>query len=358
MSVSLNRRQMFAGAALIAGAPALVRADTLLAAAPNPALPLDIAELGQIDKALEDKIARLADRTGIVRYAFAAVDVARGRAAYVREGELFPMQSLFKLPIAVAFMRLVETGDARLATKVRVTAGDIAPGRSPLAEQLRQAPQVLTLQKLMEHMLLNSDNTATDELMKAVGGPAKIQETLKELNIEDIRVDRLERELQPEAMGLKGVEINYSDANAFDTAYAALSEAQQRTALEKYMRDQRDTANARGIAKLLMRLSSGRLIQPRYADFILKLMRETKTGEDRLKAGLPKGWTFAHRGGTSATVLNTVAAFNDAGLAISPAGQKIIIVTLISGAMKTYVELAAFQQYVARAVVESWGVTA
>jgi hypothetical protein len=35
---------------------------------------------------------------------FAAVDVARGRTAFLREGELFPLQGVIALPIAVAIV--------------------------------------------------------------------------------------------------------------------------------------------------------------------------------------------------------------------------------------------------------------
>jgi beta-lactamase class A len=66
------------------------------------------------------------------------------------------------------------------------------------------------------------------------------------------------------------------------------------------------------------------------------------------------GWTFAHRGGTSLTVLGRTAAFNDVGLATNKAGAKIAIVLLISDATLPTVELARFHRATARAVLQEW----
>jgi beta-lactamase class A len=196
LTLRLDRRQVLLGAASAAFTSAVVRAETL------PPIAQDVALLGAPDGILEGKIAALAGEAGL-RVGFAAVDLVKGRTAFVRGGELFPMQSVTKLPIAVAFLRLVQRGEAKLEARVRLAAVDIAPGRSPLAAKLRRRPTVFTARQLMEHMLLNGDNTATDALMKLAGGPEKIQATVRSFDIEGLRVDRYERDLQPQALGLE-----------------------------------------------------------------------------------------------------------------------------------------------------------
>ena len=174
MGAILSRRSMLTTAAAFALAQAVARAADEL-----PPLAQDVAALGAPDPSLEAKIAGLANEAGLTKVGFAAVDLAKGRTAFVRGGELFPMQSIYKLPIAVAFLRMVQRGEARLETKVQLTAADVAPGNSPMSGRLRQKPTTFTARQLLDHMLLNSDNTAADALIKLGGGPEKIQATIK-----------------------------------------------------------------------------------------------------------------------------------------------------------------------------------
>jgi beta-lactamase class A len=120
------------------------------------------------------------------------------------------------------------------------------------------------------------------------------------------------------------------------------------------LRDRRDTASPRALATLLFKLLSSHLIQPRFVTLVLDLMRRTKTGEDRLKGGMLPGWTIAHRGGTSLTVLGRTAAFNDVGVATGKSGGRIAIVLLISDATLASDELARFHRATARAVLQEW----
>jgi beta-lactamase class A len=343
-----HRRHILLGAVALA---LTVRAGN---ADPLPAVAQDVAALGAPDPALETKIATLAAEAGLARIGFAAVDLTQGRTAFVRGGELFPMQSVYKLPIALAFLRLAQQGTVRLESKVRLSEADIAPGRSPLAERLRRKPTVFTARQLLDHMLLNSDNTATDALIKLAGGPDKLQAVVKTFAIDGLRIDRYERDLQPQALGLKP-DPALADPAALEAALASLGETKQKEALARFLRDPRDTASPRAIATLIVKLVGGHLVQPRFAMIVLDLMRRTKTGADRLKGGMTPGWTFAQRGGMSRPVLGTTAVFNDAGLATHKNGAKIAIALFIEGATLAPDELARFHRATARAVLQAWG---
>jgi beta-lactamase class A len=347
MSPTFDRRTFLLAAAALALAPRASAAETA------PPIAQDVALLGAPDPALEAKIAALANEAGL-HVGFAAVDLVKGRTAFVRGGELSPMQGVAKLPLAIAILRLVQDGKLAPESRVRLTAADIAPGRSPLAARLRKKPTQFTVRQLIEHLLLNADNTAADALAKLAGGPAKVQAALKSFDIEGLRIDRFERTLQPEAVGLEP-SAAYADPAAFDKAVAALPEAKLTDARTRYLRDPRDSASPRAVATLIFKLLSGHLIQPRYAMLILDLMRRTKTGDDRLKGGMLPGWTFAHASGTARTMLGTTAVFHDAGLATSKKGAKIAIVLFIEDAALSPPELARFHRAVARAVLQAWG---
>ena len=316
----LTRRTLLLGAAF-ALAPLARAAD------PLGAIAQDVANLGAPDTALEAKIAALASEAGLAKVGFAAVDMDRGRTAFVRGGELFPMEGLNKLPIAVAYLKLVQDGAARLDARIYLKASDIVPGRSPIAERLRKRRTRFTARQLIEHMLLNGDATATDALIARAGGIKGIQAALKRLKLDGVRVDRTERRLAKDI--------------------AALS-------LDRYLADARDTASARGLAGLVVRLASGNLLQPRLTKFVLDLMQRTKSGDDRLKGGMLKGWTFAHRAGLARQAEGVVVAFHDAGLATSKANARIALALCLERASLAPAELERFHSTVARTVLEAW----
>ncbi len=316
----LSRRSLLIGAAF-ALTPLARAADQL------GAIAQDVANLGAPDATLEAKIAALAGDLGLTKVGFAAVDMDKGRTAFVRGGELFPMEGLNKLPIAVAFLKLVQDGAARLDARIFLKAADIVPGRSPIADRLRKRRTRFTARQLIEHMLLNGDTTATDALIARAGGVKGIQAALKRLKLEGVRIDRTERQL------------------AKDTA--ALT-------LDRYLADARDSTSARAYASLIVRLVAGHLVQPRLAKFVLDLMQRTKSGDDRLKAGMLKGWTFAHRAGLARNVEGVVPAFHDGGLATSKANEKVALVLCVERANLAPADLAKFHAAAARAVLEAW----
>lgn len=345
----LDRRHLLLAAAATLLAPGAHAANTQA----TPAVAQDVALLGAPDTLLEAKIAALAQEAGLPRIGFAAVDIIKGRTAFVRGGELFPMQGIYMLPIAVAYLRMVQYYGARLEAKTRLTTADISPGRSPLAQRLRAKPTTFTAQQLIEHMLLNGDTTANDALLKMAGGPQTIQATIKDFAIDGLRVDRYQREAQPQALGLEP-NAAFADAAALDKAFAALDEAKQKDALAKFVRDQRDTASPRAIAMLLVKVASSHLIQPRYATLLFDLMRRSKLAEDRLKGGLPGDWTFSHMAATSRTVQGVTPVFHDAGIASHKKDGRIVLVLFIEGATLSPAELAQFHRATARSVVEAW----
>jgi beta-lactamase class A len=103
-----------------------------------------------------------------------------------------------------------------------------------------------------------------------------------------------------------------------------------------------------------VRLATGNLMQPRLTKFVLDLMQRTKSGDDRLKAGMLKGWTFAHRAGLARVAEGVVPAFHDAGLATSKTNARIALVLCIERASLAPAELAQIHRAVARAVLEAW----
>ena len=351
MTTTFTRRRLLAAGLALAVAPAFLPAT---ASATTAVPPQDIAALGAPDRTLEARLATLARSLEGTRIGVAVVDIDAGRTALLNADEMFPMQGVSTLPVAIAVLHLAEQDVINLERMLTLTSADIAPGRSPLAARLKVRPVRFTARQLIEHMLLNGDTTATDALVRLAGGPGAIRSALARLDAaEGLRIDRYERELQPAVFGLKPDKA-FADPTRFRAAIDALDPQVRRKAQARYLQDPRDTASPRAIASLYARLEQGRLLQRRNAALVLDLLRRSKSGLDRLSAGMTKGWTLAHRGGQTPTIDDFTAVFNDSGIASGRGASRIAIVVFMEGATQPVGTLAAFHQSLARSVLAAW----
>ena len=347
MTTQLSRRHMLAAGLALVCVPSAARAASAVP-------PQDIAALGAPDRSLEARLSALASQLKAAQVGIAVIDVDAGRTALVNADQMFPMQALSGLPVAVAVLHLAEQGEVNLDRLVTLGARDIAPGRSPLAARLRARSMKFTARQLLEHMLLNGDATATDAVIALAGGPARIQKALVRIDCaEGLRVDRYERDVQPAVFGL-APDASFADARRLDASIMAASMDDRRRAQWRYLRDPRDTASPRAIAGLYARLEQGHLLQRRNASFVLDLLRRSRTGMDRLSAGIGKGWTIAHRGGQTRAVDGFTAVFNDSGIATARTGERIALAVFVEASTLPTERLEAFQSQVARTVLEAW----
>jgi len=204
---------------------------------------------------------------------FAALDLATGRRLALHDNEGFPMQSVFKLPVAIAVLHQVDARKLSLARTVTLTAADARGGKAMVIA----APGRETIGRLLEAMVVDSDNTACDKLLSLIGGPAAVDAQVRKLGVEGIAIRVTEQEM----MTGKG------DNMATPAAMVAL--------LAKVARGELglSRASARRLDKLLLAVT---------------------TGPNRLKAGVPAGTPVAHKTGTSGTTNGVTDATNDAGL--------------------------------------------
>jgi len=124
-----------------------------------------------------------ADRTNELRDRIEQISqAARGRvgvkATVLETGESvtlngdrqFPMQSVYKFPIAMAVLAQVDRGKLKLDQKIRVEASDFVSDlqHSPIRDENPQGVE-LSLAELLKYMVSESDGTACDVLLKLVG---------------------------------------------------------------------------------------------------------------------------------------------------------------------------------------------
>ncbi|MFI5160974.1 MAG: class A beta-lactamase, subclass A2 [Sphingobacteriales bacterium] len=197
------------------------------------------------------------------------------------------MHSVFKFPIAMTVLNLVDKGKYKLDEKMKLRKSDMAAPKaySPLRDKYPDGTE-MTLSDILGYMISLSDNTACDYLLKKIGGPQIVESYVRSL-------------------GIKGIAIKASEADmasAWEVQYT-------------------NWGKPADLVQLLVILYKGKALSRTSNNFLLKIMTETSTGPNRIKGLLPKDAVVAHKTGTSGT--------NDAGL--TPATNDIGIITLPNG---------------------------
>jgi beta-lactamase class A len=208
----------------------------------------------------------------------------------------FPMQSVYKLPISMAVMKQVDAGKIKLEQKVAVTKSDfVRVGQySPIRDRNPNGAEI-TVSELLRFAISESDGTASDVLMKLVGGPQAVQAYLAELSVTDMIVLNTEKEIGQDW------QVQYRNFSTPDAAVALL-----RALHEK-----------RGLSESSQAL-------------LLKYMIESTPGAKRLKGLLPADSIVAHKTGTSGTEKGITAATNDIGIITLPNGKHLAIAVFVS----------------------------
>ena len=285
-----------------------------------------------------------------------AVQRIDGEWALVQRGdELFPQQSVSKIWVAMTALDAVDQGRVRLDQPVRIGPEDLTLFYQPLASTVRaQGSVTMTVRELIETAITRSDNTANDSLLRTVGGPEAVRRFIAKKDLGAIRFGPGERLLQSGTAGLNWQQA-YSIGRAFEQARAALPDATRKAAMDAYLANPVDGASPAAIASALTRLARGNLLSPESTEYLLDVMSRTRSGPQRLKAGLPAGWKFGHKTGTGQNYKGMTAGYNDIGIATAPDGTRYAIVVLLGTTTSPIPERMALMQAVSGAVAEFHG---
>ncbi len=265
----------------------------------------------------------------------------------------YSMQSVMKLVVGAAAMDAIDQGRLRLDEPVVVRREDLSLYVQPIAKLVGPDGYRTTIGDLIARAVIESDSAATDILFARVGGARGIAAFLARKGIRDLRVDRDERHLQTESVGLTWKPA-YVDADVLDRDIDGVPEARRTAAFAAYLKDPRDTSTPKAMVRFLHALATGRLLSPESARHLIAVMNRTVTFPDRLKAGTPDSWTLGHKTGTSMTWNGVNGATNDVGILTAPDGHSIVVAVFISGSRRSSAERAALMANVARAVTAAY----
>jgi beta-lactamase class A len=254
--------------------------------------------------------------------------IQSAEAACVNAKQGFSLQSVMKLVAGLAVLDAVDRGQQRLDDTILIQRKDLSLYVQPIADLVGKDGYRTTVGDLIRRAIVDSDSAAADILIAKLGGPPAVQSFLQRKGISGVRIDRDERHLQTEISGLTW-RPEYIDPPTLEEAKAAVPTAERTRAYRRYQSDPRDTATPRGMASLLQKLAAGKLLSPSSTRYVMEVMEKTVTFPDRLKAGVPKGWTIAHKTGTSGSWQGVTAATNDVGILKTPDGAFLAIAVFI-----------------------------
>jgi beta-lactamase class A len=176
-----------------------------------------------------------------------------------------PMQSVFKLPLAITVLHQIEQGTLSLDQRVRFLPQDrILPHvYSPLQDQYPDAGVDVPLRELLRLDVALSDNVAADILLRLAGDPKVVNTYIA-------------------ALGVSGFHLQDSEA----VLHREVS-AQYRNWFEPT-----------GAVQLLRRISDNSPLTSEHTDLLLGWMTSDARTK-RLEGDLPTGTRVAHKSGTS-----------------------------------------------------------
>ena len=227
------------------------------------------------------------------------VHLESGRELFINRDEPFPMASTFKVPVAVQILTLVDSGKVRLDSMVTVAPSDLHPGSGTLTSLFNKPGVSLSIRNIMELMLLISDNSAADILLRTAGRGPAVNARLAALGVRGISVDRPTVQLIADALGVKNLPPeNELTPERFRDLMRAVTPDDRTHAADTFSRDRRDTSTPEGMARLLEKVWRRQALSPASTDLLLDIMRRCQTGPGRIKGMLPPEVVVMHKTGT------------------------------------------------------------
>jgi beta-lactamase class A len=302
--------------------------------------------------ALEREIGRIGARTGAV-FGVSARHLESGAERSYQAQLGFPMASTYKVAIGACALRIVDQGGMSLSASIPIEPRQRSTS-SVLSSYFPQPGLAVSLHNLLDLMLTQSDNTATDVILEEIGGPPTVQRCLREAGVADMRVDRSTAQILRQ---YAGVPEPADPAVSFHEQFTAMLQRGEATAYfldgsgapyQSFERDPRDHATPEAMTRLLAILWQDEWLSPASGKVLRDIL--ARSGEPvRLGRGLPADTRLAHKTGTlSGTV-------NDAGVFELPDGRgRVVITVYVKSARGPQERIEAAIGDVARAVYDSF----
>jgi beta-lactamase class A len=277
---------------------------TVMATAASPAPQGSRAMVVANERAVQAEIRRVAMALdGVIGVAAWRLD-GHGSPVLFNADETFPMASTFKVAVAGAVLDKVERHELSLEQMISIEPDQMIVSEI-LADRFIHPGVSISVYNLLELMLTESDNTATDLLVAAVGGAEAVTSWVRKQGVEAFRVDGTTDAILRRFVGLPR-------EGSFPAALAAAIKSdpdlESKTLLPNpdFDDDPRDSATPRAMGQLLHRMFGGKALDKESTAILTAMMERCRTGQGRLAGRMPPGTVVAHKTGTLGGTVNDV----------------------------------------------------
>ena len=191
-----------------------------------------------------------------------AENLATGAKIVWRAEERFVMCSTFKASLAALVLARVDRGEEHLEAVISYGPADLLPYAPAAKQNLDKA--AMSVAEMCEAAVELSDNTCANLLLARLGGPAALTAFWRSTGDAVTRLDHNEPELNRSPPG-----------------------------------NPNDTTAPAAMAGNLRRFLLGKVLSPESQARLTGWMLNCKTGNNRLRAGLPKDWKVGDKTGNN-----------------------------------------------------------
>lgn len=180
----------------------------------------------------------------------------------IHANDTFPTMSVAKFPLAIYALMLVEGGKLSLDQPILIDSIDLSLNTYSPTTQGKTSPFSITLREAIESSLGLSDNVTTDKIIDVVGGPKAVTDFYRAMNFPKIM------------LGTK-----YRDMTMATTSANACTPNEMN--------------------RLLFEFYYGLITKPEHTIWLYGIMKNSPTGQNRLKKYMPTGTEVAHKTGSN-----------------------------------------------------------
>ena len=210
----------------------------------------------------------------------------------------FPMQSVFKFHIALAVLSQIDKGKLSLNQKIKIDKKDLLPNLYSLIRNDYPNGATLTISRILEYTVSESDNVGCEILLRLIGGTKVVEDYFSKNNFKDISIKVNEEEQQT---NWELQFLNWTTPNAANETLSSFY------------------------------YNKNKLLSKNSYNFIWKILKGTETGKKRLKGQLAENTVVAHKTGSSgANKEGVTAAVNDIGIVFLLNGQHYFISVFVT----------------------------
>ena len=207
-------------------------------------------------------------------------DYESGRYANFNADKIYSAASIIKIPVLIRLFKSIEAGQVTLDTRIPMTEFYKSEGSGSL--QFKGLKKSYTIDELARVMITESDNSATNMIMSAIGGMNDVNNGLREWGLKNTRIN----DWLPDLAGT-------------------------------------NVTTAKEMGRMLYNIDNPSFLSLNSREKIVDYMSHVHNNR-LIQAGLPPEALFIHKTGDIGKMLG------DAGIVYTPNGKKYIVVILVN----------------------------